>query len=451
VTLRARLTLVGALAVAVAVALASVVVYAVVRDELRDQLDERLFARAGEVARTPLDVRRGDEHGEFFLRVPRPLLGGPGGYLQLVSSSGAVARAEHDAVALPFNRRTLAVARGDADPFFTNAEVAETHVRILTVPLQDGVALQVSRPLSEVEDALARIKTLLLLIAIGGIGLAVALGLFVARTAIAPVRRLTDAIETVTRTRDLRPTIDARGHDELSRLAASFNTMLDALEDSLRAQRQLVADASHELRTPLTSIRTNVEVLAHARRMPAAERERLIADVVAQLAEMSTLVSELVDLARGEQPAGEREAIRLDRLVEDAVERARRNANGHRVEFRVDAEETTVEGVRPALERAVGNLLDNAAKWSPAGEAVDVAVRGGSVVVRDRGPGIEDADLPYVFDRFYRAAAARGMAGSGLGLAIVRQIAEAHGGRVDAERADGGGTRVRLALAPSGA
>jgi len=448
VTLRARLTLVAALAVAVAVALASVVVYAVVRDELRGQLDERLFARADEVARTPLDVTRGYEPGEFFLRVPRPLLGAPGGYLQLVSSSGAVARAEHDAVALPVDARTRAVARGDADPFFTNAEVANTRVRILTVPLRDGVALQVSRPLSEVDDALARIETLLILIALGGIGLAAALGLFVARTAIAPVRRLTDAIETVTRTRDLTRTIDARGQDELSRLAASFNTMLDALEDSLRAQRQLVADASHELRTPLTSIRTNVEVLAHARRMPAEERERLLADVVEQLTEMSTLVSELVDLARGEEPAGEREPIRLDQLVEDAVERARRNGRG--VEFRVEAEETTVEGVRPALERAVGNLLDNAAKWSPDGEPVEVGVRGGAVFVRDRGPGIDDADLPHVFDRFYRAAAARGMPGSGLGLAIVRQIAEAHGGRVEAERADGGGTRVRLALSPSG-
>jgi two-component system sensor histidine kinase MprB len=443
-TFRARLTLVAALAVAIAVALASVVVYAVVRGELRSQLDDRLYARAGEVARTPLDVRRGEHQGEFFLRVPRPLLGGPGGYLQLVNASGQAARAENDAVALPIDARTRAVARGDADPFFSEAEVANTHVRILTVPLRDGIALQVSRPLSEVDDALGKIRTLLLLIGLGGIGLAAALGLFVARTAIAPVRRLTDVIETVTRTRDLRPTVDARGHDELSRLATSFNTMLDALEESLRAQRQLVADASHELRTPLTSIRTNIEVLAHARRMPAAERERLLADVVDQLAEMSTLVSELVDLARGEQPAGEREEIRLDRLVEDAVDRARRN--GHGVEFRVEAEETTVEGVRPALERAVGNLLDNAAKWTPDGERVDVAVREGEVVVRDRGPGIDEADLPHVFDRFYRAASARGMPGSGLGLAIVRQVAEAHGGGVRAERADGGGTRVRLAL-----
>ena len=442
-TLRARLTLVAALAVAVAVALASVVVYAVVRGELRGQLDDGLFARADQVARTPLGVTRGFD-GEFFLRVPEPLLGGPGGYLQLVTESGRTARADRDAVALPVDARTRAVAGGDAEPFFTEAEIANTHVRILTVPLAEGIALQVSRPLSEVDAALGRIRNLLLAIALGGIGFAAALGLLVARTAIAPVRRLTDAIEVVTRTRDLRRTIDPRGRDELSRLAASFNTMLDALEDSLRAQRQLVADASHELRTPLTSIRTNVEVLAHERSMPGPERERVLADVVEQLAEMTTLVSELVDLARGEQAPAQVEEIRLDALVEDTVERARRN--GHGVEFRLDAEESTVTGDRAAIERAVTNLLDNAAKWTPQGQPVDVGVRSGEVVVRDRGPGIDAADLPHVFDRFYRAAPARGTPGSGLGLAIVRQVAESHGGSVRAERPRDGGTRMRLAF-----
>ena len=445
-TLRARLTLVAASAVAVAVALASVVVYVVARSELREQLDDQLEARAAVVARTPLDVTRGDR-GQFFLHVPQPLLGGSPGYLQLVNASGSTARADPDAAALPAGARARAVARGTAEGFFSDATVRGIRVRILTVPLGPNVALQVARPLAEVSGALDRVRTLLLAIALGGIGLAAALGLVVARATLTPVRRLTDAIEHVTRTRDLRQTIDARGRDELSRLAASFNTMLDALEQSQRAQRQLVADASHELRTPLTSVRTNVEVLAHARELPEAERELLLADVVEQLAEMSALVSELVELARGEQPSGDREEIRLDRLVEDAVERARRN--GRAVEFRVDAEASTVDGVRPAIERAVANLLDNAAKWSPHGEAVDVSVRAGEIVVRDRGPGIEDADLPHVFDRFYRATAARGLPGSGLGLAIVRHVAESHGGSVRAERADDGGTRMRLALSAS--
>jgi two-component system, OmpR family, sensor histidine kinase MprB len=445
VTLRARLTLVAASAVAVAVALASVVVYVVARAELRADLDDQLEARAEVVARTPLDVTRGDR-GEFFLHVPQPLLGGSPGYLQLVSASGSTARADPDAAALPAGPRARAVAGGAAEAYFADATVEGIRVRILTLPLGRNVALQVARPYAEVSGALDRIRTLLVVIALGGIGLAAGLGLLVARAALTPVRRLTDAIEVVARTRDLRRTIDADGRDELSRLAAGFNTMLDALEQSLRAQRQLVADASHELRTPLTSIRTNVEVLAHARTMPAPERDRLLADVVEQLAEMSALVSELVELARGEQPAGDREQIRLDRLVEDAVERARRNGGG--VEFRLEAEESTVAGVRPAIERAVANLLDNAAKWSPDGQSVDVAVRDGEVVVRDRGPGIDDADLPHVFDRFYRATAARGLPGFGLGLAIVRQVAESHGGRVEAERAEGGGTRIRIAFAP---
>jgi two-component system, OmpR family, sensor histidine kinase MprB len=445
-TLRARLTLVAASAVAVAVALASVVIYVVARSELRADLDDQLEARAAVVARTPLDVTRGDR-GEFFLHVPPPLLGGSPGYLQLVSASGSTARADPDAAALPAGLRERAVARGTEEGFFSDATVRGIRLRILTVPLGSNVALQVARPLAEVSGALDRIRTLLLAIALGGIGLAAALGLVVARATLSPVRRLTDAIEHVTRTRDLRQTIDARGRDELNRLAVSFNTMLDALEQSQRSQRQLVADASHELRTPLTSVRTNVEVLAHARELPEPERELLLADVVEQLAEMSALVAELVELARGEQPSGDREEIRLDRLVEDAVERARRN--GRAVEFRVEAEASTVDGVRPAIERAVANLLDNAAKWSPQGEAVDVSVRAGEVVVRDRGPGIDDADLPHVFDRFYRATAARGLPGSGLGLAIVRHVAESHGGTVQAEHAEDGGTRMRLALSPS--
>jgi two-component system sensor histidine kinase MprB len=259
------------------------------------------------------------------------------------------------------------------------------------------------------------------------------------------VTRLTEATERVTRTRDLSERIDERGHDELSRLAASFNTMLGALEDSTRAQRQLVADASHELRTPLTSLRTNIEVLAGERSLPPGERRRLLDDVVEQLGEMTTLISELIELARGEQHRTEPEEVRLDLVAAAAVERARRDRSG--VVFTTDLEETLVRGVPTTLERAVANLLDNAAKWSPPGAKVEVAVRDGQLTVRDHGPGIDESDLPYVFDRFYRASSARGMTGSGLGLAIVRQVAEAHGGEVSAERAEGGGTRMRLRLA----
>jgi two-component system sensor histidine kinase MprB len=281
-------------------------------------------------------------------------------------------------------------------------------------------------------------------IAAFGVALAAALGLAVSRAALAPVRRLTEATETVAETGDLSERIDAQGRDELSRLAGSFNTMLGALEESTRAQRQLVADASHELRTPLTSLRTNIEVLASERTLPAGERERLLNDVVEQLGEMTTLISELMNLARGEQQPAEPEDVRLDLLAAGAVERARRNRPG--VTFTTDFEESFVHGVPPTIERAIANLLDNAAKWSPEGAEVEVVVRDSTVTVRDHGPGIADEDLPYIFDRFYRADAARGQPGSGLGLAIVRQVAEAHGGGVVAERAPGGGTRVALRL-----
>ncbi len=270
------------------------------------------------------------------------------------------------------------------------------------------------------------------------------LGLGVARAVLAPVRRLTEAAEDVSETRDLSRRIDVGGRDELSRLAATFNTMLAALEDSARAQRQLVADASHELRTPLTSLRTNIEVLSRADTLPSGERGKLLHDVTEQLGEMTALIAELVELARGDQAPSEPEDVRLDLATADAIERTRRNRPG--IVFRAELEETMVRGVPPTIERAISNLLDNAAKWSPPGGEVEVAVRDGEVSVRDHGPGIGAEDLPFVFDRFYRADSARGMPGSGLGLAIVRQVAESHGGSVTAEAAEGGGTRLRLRL-----
>jgi two-component system sensor histidine kinase MprB len=317
-------------------------------------------------------------------------------------------------------------------------------VRLLTVPYIQGYAVQVARSLTEVDHTLGRIRTYLFVIDAAGIALAAALGLLVSGAALAPVRRLTDATENVTATGDLTERIDESGRDELSRLASRFNTMLGALEDSTRAQRQLVADASHELRTPLTSLRTNIEVLASERTLPAGERERLLRDVVEQLGEMTTVVAELIDLARGDQQHHETEDVRLELLVAGAVERARRNRPG--VTFITELQQSFVHGVPSNIERAVANLLDNAAKWTPPGGQVEVEVADATVTVRDHGPGIDEEDLPHVFNRFYRASAARKQPGSGLGLAIVRQVATAHGGDVVAERADGGGTRMTLRL-----
>jgi two-component system sensor histidine kinase MprB len=438
-TFRARLALVAAAAVALAVVVSSAIVYVVVRGELYAPVDDQLRKTASHMAQ---DRAEGHVSRAFFF--PQPELGGAGGYPQVVEADGNVILPTGADVKLPVEDSVLAVARGERGDYFRDAQIAGTRVRILTFDYGPGAAVEIARPLTEVDDALERIRWLLIAIAVTGIAVAAGLGLLVARAALVPVRRLTATAERVTETGDLSERIDAQGKDELSRLAGSFNAMLAALEDSTRAQRQLVADASHELRTPLTSLRTNVEVLAGGRELPPGERERLLHDVIEQTGELTNLIAELIELAREERSPAEPEDVRLDLVAAAAVERARRDRPG--VTFQTELAESVVHGVQANIERAVANLLDNAAKWSPPGGEVQVVVHNGSVSVRDQGPGIADEDLPFVFDRFYRAASARGMSGSGLGLAIVRQVAEAHGGGVVAERAEGGGTRVTLRL-----
>jgi len=439
---RTRIAVSAAAAVALTVALASVLVYLVAREQVRAPVDDALEERAAEIARHPLGVFEASGGGTFL--AVRPEFGEAHGYVQLVKSDGSVLLPLRQDIELPVDDDVRAVAVGGSPAFWRDVDVDGTHLRVFTFAYGPGAAVQVARPLGEADKSLEQIGLFLLLITAGGVVIAAGLGLVVARAALTPVTRLTETAERVTETRDLSERIDVSGRDEISRLATSFNTMLAGLEESTRAQRQLVADASHELRTPLTSVRTNIEVLASDHALPPDERGRLLGDVVEQLSEMTTLIAELIELARAEQQAAEPEDLRLDVLVAEAVERARRNRPG--VAYSTELEQSTVRGVPTTIERAVTNLLDNAAKWSPPGTTVEVAVRDGRLAVRDHGPGIADEDLPYVFDRFYRARSARGMPGSGLGLAIVRQVAEAHGGGVVAEPAEGGGTRMVLDL-----
>jgi two-component system sensor histidine kinase MprB len=448
---RARLTLVAAAAVALAVVLASVIVYVVVRHQLRSQVDDAVRSQARLITNPigpPLRLEPGPG-GQYYLDIHRGVSGG--GFVQLVGPHGKTFPTfeEIGATLIPVSDDALAVAQGkSSEQFMSDASVSGRDFRVLTVPVTSitgsSYALQVAEDLSGVNHSLATIRKVLVAIGVGGIAIAAALGLLVSRAALAPVRRMMGATEKVTETGDLSERIETHGADELSRLGASFNRMLAALEDLTRKQRQLVADASHELRTPLTSLRTNIEVLAGERTLPPGERERLLHDVVEQLGEMTTLVAELIELARAEEQPDEPEDVRLDLVAAEAVERARRNLPG--IDFETDLRESLIHGVPSTIERAVANLLDNAAKWSPPGGPVEVGVRDGTVIVRDHGPGIAEEDLPFVFDRFYRARSARGMPGSGLGLAIVRQVAEAHGGEVVAEPADGGGTQMTLRL-----
>jgi two-component system, OmpR family, sensor histidine kinase MprB len=238
------------------------------------------------------------------------------------------------------------------------------------------------------------------------------------------------------------------GSDELARLARSFNTTLDALERSVEAQRGLVADASHELRTPIASLRTNIQTLEESERLPPSEREALRADIVGELDELTALVADIVELARGSKPGEAVDDVRLDEIAIAVVERARARA-GDRVLFAVDAEPTLVRAEPERIQRAISNLVDNALKWSPPGGEVELTLANGTLSVRDHGPGFAEADLPHVFERFYRARDARGMPGSGLGLAIVRQAAEAHGGAVEAANAPGGGALMRVSFGPA--
>jgi two-component system sensor histidine kinase MprB len=290
---------------------------------------------------------------------------------------------------------------------------------------------------------------LLVVIATAGIALAALLGLLVARTALSPIARFTRQTETIAAHPDRLDSerLDVHGGDELARLAQTFNRTLDALERSVQSQRNLVADASHELRTPIATIRANLQLMRDEELLSAADREALRHDVIEELDELTALVGDVVELARGAKLAGEPAEVRVDQIVSAAVERTRRRAPQLTVSASV--EPTLVHGEGDRIARAVANLLDNAAKYGQSGGAIEVTLAGGTLTVRDHGPGFHEEDLPFVFDRFHRAKEARSKPGSGLGLAIVRQAAEAHDGFAEASNAPDGGAVLRVGFGPA--
>jgi two-component system sensor histidine kinase MprB len=485
VSLRRRLALLSAAAVALAIVLASVIVYALVRDGLRDQVDDDLrgqadrtmarlegvFTRAidpggavppgalgGIVARAEapppsqsgapegaLPPKGSTESGEV-LALPPPSPGAAPALGQIIGADGTAIQGPGASIRIPVSAGAQEVAAEAGDPRLEDVDVGGDTLRVLTQPLVRGAALQVASSLEPTEDTLSNLVVILFLVSAGGIALAAALGTVVARTALAPAGEVSDAAEEVARTQDLTRRIEVRGSDELGRLAASFNAMMAALERSESAQRRLVADASHELRTPLATLRTNIETLGRRDRIDAAEREQLVADLTDELEEMTELVADVVELARvpGEDGGAAHEDVALDELARDAVERSRRRARELRFEERISP--SVVRGDRQRLGRAISNMLDNACKWSPPGDTVEIEVAGGQVAIRDHGPGFSEEDLPRVFDRFWRSDEARGKPGSGLGLAIVQRVAEEHGGAARAANANGGGALVSLEL-----
>jgi two-component system, OmpR family, sensor histidine kinase MprB len=454
---RRRLMLLAALAVALAVVLASVATYVSVRAQLLDSLDDGLRALSAGVGTAPgpreSPTRRQldpVQRRAFLLLLPSSELGEDSGYAQVVSSAGQVQPPPNQRALLDVDDRVIAVAQGRSDAYFYDSELSNTDVRVYVAPFAEGQALQAARSLEPVNATMRRLTAVLALVSLAGIVLAAALGRFVGISAMRPVRRLMRGTRYVAATQDLSRRVDAVGDDELASLARSYNAMLEALAESRRAQRQLVADASHELRTPLATVQANVELLSHANELPPEERRQLREDLLSQLGELTGLVGDLVELARERPPASDMEPLDLAALVATCVERARNRAGG--VTFNTSLTPGDVRADRARLERAVTNLLDNARKWSPEGGTVHVTVADGELVVRDEGPGIDDADRPYVFDRFYRSAESRRLPGSGLGLAIVRQAAEMHGGAAwAAPPREGSGAELHLRLTPTSA
>ncbi len=479
-TLRTRIAAVASVSVAVAVLAAAIGLYVAVRSDLRGEIDSALRARARAFAQ-PLaagpygggpgaglgalqpggpqpdgsrpDADRsaagGARTGGFPGNVQPAPFGAASGYVQFVSPQGRVfvpggQGTSPTRIVLTSSDRSF--ARSGSGSSLTDRSVKGTHLRVLTVGTGAGGAVMIVRPLTEVEHELGRLLLILTLIGAGGIVLAALLGTLVARTALAPIARFTRSTETLTGDLDLSRRLEVRGRDELGRLAESFNGTLDALERSVGAQRQLIADASHELRTPMSSLRANIQILGEAERMGAQEQESLRSDIVAELDELTALVGDVVELARGAAPEIEAEDVRLDELVGGSIEAARRRRGD--LHFEVQLEPTLVRGQADRIARAVSNLMDNARKWSPAGGTIEVELADGVLSVRDHGPGFAESDLPLVFDRFYRARDARGLPGSGLGLAIVRQAAEGCGGFAEASNAPGGGALLRVGFGP---
>jgi two-component system, OmpR family, sensor histidine kinase MprB len=450
--LRTRLTLAATLAVAIGIGAGVSFAYLALRSELLGSVDLQLSRQA--VAAQHFLIPNGNQF------TPPPTHVHPNGTgalhrqfgdavsdMQVVFASGRTNKPSTQADALPVSPSDLAVAAGTEAEQFRTIGTGASRVRVVTAPLGDGAAVQIALPLNAVEGQLNQIGLELLIAGAAGVLCSAFLGWWVTRTALRPVARLTETAERITATKDLAHRLDTGARadrDELGRLASSFNAMLDAVQDSTDRQRQLVADASHELRTPLTSLRTNVEVMRKIDRLDPADRAALIDAVLIGIDDLTGLVTDTVELARGEEPAAAIEEFRWDLLVDRSVERAR----GHwpDVLFLAGLAPCEVAGVPERVTRAVANLLDNAAKFSGGSGEVRVGLTDGTLSVRDHGPGIPEEDLPHVFDRFYRSAKMRDRPGSGLGLAIVAQVADSHGGTVSARNADGGGALLTLSL-----
>ena len=462
-SLRARVSFLVMAAVGITVMVAAIVSYMTIRTAITNRLDMSLSQKVNLLLKDPTfsdpaeltDPRNSGITGTLYLAGLQESIVSSAGtvYSSLPEPNAYGGSATIMYAAAPVGGPELAVASGQLAMSVRTVSTNTGTYRVMAVPdngvPDSGYAMVVATSMATTDDTLHVLRIVSVLVGLIGIAIAGIAGFWIGRTALRPVEKLTVATEYIARTGDLRQ-IEVTGNDELARLTASFNTMLLALARSREYQKRLVADAGHELRTPLTSIRTNLDLLAQATaepdnpRLSAQDRAELMTDVRAQMEELSILIADLVELSRDERPAHAVELIDFADVVDRAVQRVqRRNPS---LAYDIELESWYLDGEPAALERMVTNLLDNAAKWSPPGGTVTVRLREGALRVADQGPGIAEHDLKHVFERFFRSPEARTMPGSGLGLAIVRQVAENHGGRVAAARAQGGGALLGVWL-----
>lgn len=432
-SLASRVTLLTTMVVGIAVTCVAFAAYATVRMQSMDSLDRSLQSRAAAAARSDTLAALSSD------QIPPWALGAADVKILFVDAIRGTVQPVGDSARQQIGRPELEVALGRRDWSARTVWMDGERYRVVAVRADSGQALVLAQSLQSTDQMLERLGLVMLLFGLAGMISAALAGWGVARNGLRPVRRLTTAVEDIARTERLDP-IPVEGRDEVARLAMAFNAMLTALSASQARQRQLVVDAGHELRTPLTSLRTNLDLLAQAdtsAKLSAESRKELLADVRGQIAEMTTLIGDLTELAREDPSVPAVEPVELAAVVGQAVTRVRRRTST--VEFVVRTEPWWVTGDAAALERAITNLLDNAVKWSPEGTTVTVELTQGTVMVADQGDGLAPEDLPHVFDRFYRSAESRGMPGSGLGLSIVKAVADRHGGGVQAGNAADGG------------
>ena len=444
-TLAARVTLLATVAVGLSVAFLAAAAYLTVKHQLIATLDQSLLERATAASKSSglVELTRRN--------VPTWVLGAADVRIAILSSDGTVVESpgEEDVGRINLSDAELVVAQSGSGYSLRTVRTSGGLYRVAAVPGNEaGTALILAQSLESNQDALSELGVVLTVFGLLGVIAAGFAGWAVARNGLRPVRLLSDAVDEIARTEKLDP-IEVQGNDEIARLATAFNAMLGALAASRDRQRQLVADAGHELRTPLTSMRTNLDLLIQAEArggLSAESRAELMDDVRFQIEELTTLIGDLTELAREEPVPAQLEPVDLAEVVEHALDRVRRRASG--LHYDVELEPWRVTGEATSLERAVTNLLDNAAKWSPPLGVVTVRLKDGTLYVADQGRGIAAEDLPYVFERFYRSPESRTLPGSGLGLSIVRRIVERHNGAVRAGSAPGVGAAFWLRLPP---